>query len=72
MSALPKMHFFYDSGVGSVLKSSRIIYTLRFSARYLLALIAKDGMYAGFAGAKTCQEKLLFLEAPSSRKNRCH
>jgi hypothetical protein len=23
-----------------------------------------DGMYAGFAGAKACQKKILFLEAP--------
>jgi len=26
-------------------------------------LIARDGMYAGFAGAKACQKKSLFLEA---------
>jgi hypothetical protein len=41
-----------------VLKSSRILYTLRFSARRFLALIAMDGMYAGFAGAKACHEKI--------------
>jgi hypothetical protein len=26
-------------------------------------LIARDGMYAGFAGAKACQKKSLFLGA---------
>jgi len=60
MSAPLKMHFFYDAGVGSVPKrrpgqSSRILYTLRFSARYLLTLV----------------EKLLFLEAPLSRREQC-
>jgi len=57
-----KMRFFRDDRVGSVLvrqpgRSSCIAYTLRFSARCLLAIIAMDGMYAGFAGAKACNEK---------------
>jgi len=50
--------FLRDYGVSSVLKSSRILYTLRFSARCFLAFIATEGMYAGFAGAKTCHEKI--------------
>ena len=45
--------FFRDFGVSTVLKSSRILYTLR-----LLALIAMDDKYAGFAGAKACHEKI--------------
>ena len=45
-------------------RSSCIPYTLRFCAQYFLALIAMDGMYAGFAGAKACQKKLLFLKLP--------
>ena len=36
------------------------------ASRRLLAIIAMDGMYAGFAGAKACQKKSLFLEAPPS------
>jgi hypothetical protein len=57
------MYFFRDDRVRTVLvrqpgQSSRIAYTLRFSARYFLALIAMDGMYAGFAGAKACRKKL--------------
>ncbi len=52
------MRFFRDSCVNPVLvlqpgQSSCVIYTLRFSARDFLALIAMEGMYAGFAGAKT-------------------
>ena len=71
--------------ISSVLKSSCILYTLRFSARRLLglrprpagqplavvsaslrllALIAMEGMYAGFAGAKACQKKSELIEAP--------
>ncbi len=42
------MHFFRDCGVGSVLQSSGITYTLRFCARCLLALT----------------KKLLFLKVP--------
>jgi hypothetical protein len=86
-----KMRFFRDCGVCIVLKdpkqlrwgqlSSCITHTFRFSKRCILALIARDGMYAGFAslqgcnlleqcrsicrGAKTCHEKSLFLETPS-------
>ena len=74
------MRFFRDSCVTLVLDSSCILYTLRISAlascfalppaslqlcaRDFLALIAMEGMYAGFAGAKACQKKSLFLEAP--------
>jgi len=54
------MRFFYNSCVGFVLKPSCIFYTLRLCARYRLALIAMEGMYAGFAGAKACQKKSLF------------
>ena len=57
------MYFFYDDCVSIVLKFSRTIYTLRFSARYFLALIAMDGMYAGFAGAKACRRKITSLGA---------
>lgn len=43
MSSLPlKMRFFNDSGVGSVLGSSCITYTLRSCGRYLLALPEKS------------------------------
>ena len=59
-----KMRFFRDYCVCIVLKSSCIIHTFRFSARCILALIARDGMYAGFAGAKACLKKSLFLKAP--------
>jgi hypothetical protein len=52
------MRFFHNSCVGFVLKPSCIIYTLRPSARNRLAFIAMDGMYAGFAGAKACREKI--------------
>jgi len=74
------MRFFRDSGVtdfcsckigipyilyiNPVLISSCILYTLRFSARRFLALIAMEGMYAGFAGAKACQKKSELIEAP--------
>jgi len=51
------MRFFRDSCVNPVLESSCVIYTLRFSAQDFLALIAMEGMYAGFAGAKTCHIK---------------
>ena len=71
------MRFFSDSRVGSVLEdpkqlrwgqpSSCIAYTLRSCGRYLLALIAMDGMYAGFAGAKACHEKSLFFKASLGR-----
>jgi len=45
-------------------QSSRIAYTLRFSAQFFLALIAMDGMYAGFAVAKACRRKITSLRAP--------
>ncbi|MCH7882365.1 MAG: hypothetical protein IIB69_12520 [Proteobacteria bacterium] len=61
------MHLFRDSRVSTVLEdpkqlrwgqlSSRITYTFQF-----LALIAMDGMYAGFAGAKTCHEKFTIFQ----------
>jgi len=57
-------------GVSSVLKSSRILYTLRFSVRCFLALIAMDGMYAGFAGAKACHKKSKLIEVPNKRLSR--
>ena len=62
------MYFFHDDYVSIVLvrqpgQSSRILHTLRFSARYFLALIAMDGMYAGFAGAKACPRKITSLRA---------
>ncbi len=43
-------------------QSSCIVHTLRFCARLFLAIIAMDGMYAGFAGAKACHKKSLFLK----------
>ncbi len=46
------MSFFRDCRVSSVLESSCTTRTLRFSARCFLALIAMNGMYACFAGAK--------------------
>jgi hypothetical protein len=57
------MRFSRDNRVSPVLvrqpgQSSCIFHTLRFCARYILALIAMDGMYAGFAGAKACREKI--------------
>ncbi len=36
-----KMHFFRDCGVGAVLESSGITYTLRLRARCFLALTKK-------------------------------
>ena len=60
---LLKMRFFHDGCVNFVLESSCIFNTLRFSVQNFLALIAMDGMYAGFAGAKTCHRKSLFLGA---------
>jgi len=60
------MRFFCDDRVRSVLKSSCIIHTLRFCARLFLAIIAMDGMYAGFAGAKASHEKItIFRGTPS-------
>lgn len=64
-----KMCFFRDGSVSPVPKrrpgqSSCILYTLRFCALYFLALIARDGMYADFAGAKACLKKSQFLKAP--------
>jgi len=74
------MRFFYDSRVSTVLKSSCIIHTLRFSVRGFLALIAMEGMYAGIAslhgcnlleqcrsncrGAKACRRKITIFETP--------
>jgi len=68
----------HGSGVSAVLKSSCIIYTLRFSAlascvalspasmqscaRCFLALMYRDVLYAGIAGAKTGHEKITILE----------
>ncbi len=48
--------------INSVLKSSCILYTLRTCAREFLALIAMEGMYAGFAGAKACREKITIFK----------
>ncbi|MCH6564447.1 MAG: hypothetical protein IH811_01090 [Proteobacteria bacterium] len=59
-----KIGILYILYISSVLKSSCILYTLRFSARRFLALIAMEGMYAGFAGAKACQKKSELIEAP--------
>jgi len=60
------MRFFRAGRVRSVLESSCIIHTLRFCARFFLASIAMDGMYAGFAGAKACHEKItIFKGTPS-------
>jgi hypothetical protein len=39
-----------------------MIYTLRFCAWDFLARIAMDGMYAGFAGAKACHEKIAIFK----------
>ncbi len=33
------------------------------ASQELKPVIAMDGMYAGFAGAKTCREKIMPLEA---------
>jgi len=52
------MRFSRDNRVSPVLNSSCIFHTLRFCARGFLVLIAMDGMYAGFAGAKACREKI--------------
>jgi len=61
--------FFRDCGVRTVLESSCILYTLRFCARFFLAFIAMDGMYAGFAGAKGCHNKKSeLLGAPFDKK----
>ncbi len=60
------MRFFRDCRVSSVLESSCTTRTLRFSARCFLALIAMDGMYVCFAGAKKqTAKKSLFLETSS-------
>jgi len=61
------MRFFRDDRVSPVLvrqpgQSSCIAHTFRFCARLFLAIIAMDGMYAGFAGAKACHKKSLFLK----------
>ena len=40
-----------------------MIYTLPSCALNCLALIAMDGMYAGFAGAKACLEKITALRS---------
>jgi len=42
----------------------RIAASMQSSARCFLTLIAMEGMYAGFAGAKACRKKSLFFEAP--------
>ena len=46
------MHFLRDSGVSLVLIRSCIIIIYSHPARQTSLLIAMDGMYAGFAGAK--------------------
>lgn len=48
------MRFFRNSCVIPVLDSSCILYTLRTCAREFLALIAMEGMYAGFASLQGC------------------
>ncbi|MFT5506748.1 MAG: hypothetical protein ACI8XC_004476 [Gammaproteobacteria bacterium] len=59
-----KMHFFHPRPAGQSV--AVVSATLR-----LLVLIAMDGLYACFAGAKTGQKKLLFLELlPSQSSNR--
>jgi hypothetical protein len=67
------MSFFRDCRVSSVLESLCTTRTLRFSARCFLALIAMNGMYVCFAGAKkqTAKKPLplktsisIFLETP--------
>jgi hypothetical protein len=61
------MSFFRDCRVSSVLESSCTTRTLRFSARCFLALIAMNGMYVCFAGAKKqTAKKPLSLETPIS------
>jgi hypothetical protein len=61
------MSFFRDCRVSSVLESSCTTRTFRFSARWFLALIAMDGMYVCFAGAKKqTAKKTLSLETPIS------
>ena len=53
------MRFFHNNRVGFVLvrqpgQPSCIVYTFRLSARNRLAVIAMDGMYAGFASLHGC------------------
>ncbi|MCH6564446.1 MAG: hypothetical protein IH811_01085 [Proteobacteria bacterium] len=57
------MRFFRNSCVIPVLDSSCILYTLQTCAREFLALIAMEGMYAGFAGAKACREKITIFKS---------
>jgi len=71
------MHFFHDDCITdfcsckigipyilyiSSLLAGQLLAVVSASLR-LLVIIAMDGMYAGFAGAKACPEKSLFLEA---------
>jgi len=50
------MHFFRDSCVTDflLLQNRHTVHPVHKP----LALIAMDGMYAGFAGAKACREKI--------------
>jgi hypothetical protein len=63
------MHFFRDSGVSSVLKSSCITYTFRFCARWLLGQSPRPtGQPSAVVSAAlrllALTKKSLFLEAP--------
>ena len=63
--ALIKVHFFRYSRVADFCSCKiGIQYILYISpSKYAgsLALIAMDGMYAGFAGAKVCRGKITFF-----------
>ncbi len=54
------MRFLRDGGVTDICSCK--IGIPHISVHKLLALIAMDGMYAGFAGAKYCHEKITIFQ----------